>query len=93
MYPLSNSTKVLLYSKKAPKKGLLLHGVWKSKEVSFTIASEASYIYILSRQKFTKKVNFGEFLKTWVLPDRSILIGQKLMKNVKIEKFKCDNFE
>ena len=25
-----------------------------------------------------------------VLPDRSILIGQKLVENVKIRKFKCD---
>ena len=25
-----------------------------------------------------------------VLPDRSILIGPKLVKNAKIEKFKCD---
>ena len=39
--------------------------------------------------KMPKLVNFGEFLKTWtVLPDRSFLIGQKLMKNAKIEK--CD---
>ena len=40
-------------------------------------------------------VNFGEFLKleVWgqkVLPDRSIFIGQKLVVNAKIEKFKCD---
>ena len=40
-------------------------------------------------------VNFGEFLKSeacgqTVLPDRSILIGQKLVENAKIEKFKCD---
>ena len=41
-------------------------------------------------------VNFGEFLKTLnacgqtVLPDRSILIGQKLVENAKIQKFKCD---
>ena len=43
-------------------------------------------------------VNFGDFLKTaacgqTVLPDRSILIGQKLMKNAKIEIFKYDNFK
>ena len=25
-----------------------------------------------------------------MLPDRSVLIGQKLVKNAKIEKFKCD---
>ena len=35
--------------------------------VSFNIASEASYVYILSGQKFikmSKMVQFGEFLKT-----------------------------
>ena len=34
---------------------------------SFNIASEASYVYILSRQKFTKNAKnspFGEVLKT-----------------------------
>ena len=47
-------------------------------------------------------VHFSKFLenlKLWgqtVLPDRSILIGQKLVENVKIVKFKWDhlsNFE
>ena len=95
MYPLSNSTKVLLYSKKAPKKGLLLHGVWKLKEVSFTIASEASYIYILSGQKSIKNAKnsqFGEILKIWSLRSnsvsrQSILKGQKLARNAKKEIF------
>ena len=45
------------------------HIVWKlqKKVVSFKIASEASYIYILSGQKLVKmpKVfNFDDFLKT-----------------------------
>ena len=39
-------------------------------------------------------VNFGEFLKeVWgqtVLPDRSILIGQKLVVIAKIDKLNCD---
>ena len=40
-------------------------------------------------------VLFDEFFKSWLfcqtaLPDRSILIGQKLAENAKIEKFKCD---
>ena len=41
-----------------------------TKKVSFNIASEASYVYILSGQKFIKMVkmpkivHFGEFLKT-----------------------------
>ena len=62
------------------------------KKVSFKIASDASYVYILSGQKFiknAKKSIFAIFLKTkvygqTVLPDRSILIRQKLMKNAKI---------
>ena len=42
-----------------------------------------------------KMVNFGEFLKLeacgqTVLPDRSLLIGTKLVENGKIQKFKCD---
>ena len=39
-------------------------------------------------------INFGEFLKTRgsevTLPERPILIGQKLVENAKIEKLKCD---
>ena len=66
------------------------HGVWKSqKKVSFDIASEASYAYILSGQKFIKNAKNEEFLKVkkTVLPDRSILIGQKLveMENAEIK--------
>ena len=35
--------------------------------------------------------HFGEFAcGLTVLPDRSILIEQKLVENAKIEKFKCD---
>ena len=40
-------------------------------------------------------VYFGTFLKPescgqTVLPDRSILKGQKLVENAKVEKLKCD---
>ena len=40
-------------------------------------------------------VHFDEFLKLkacsqTVLPDMSILVGQKSVENAKIEKFKCD---
>ena len=69
------------------------------KKVSFDIASEASYVYILSGQKLTKnaKNDPAIFLKPevygqTVLPDRSILIGQKLVENAKIEKSRCDIF-
>ena len=42
-----------------------------------------------------KIVQFGEFWKPeacgqTVLPDRSVLIGQKLVKNAKIKEFNCD---
>ena len=58
-----------------------------AQNVAFDIASEACYVYILIGQKFIKNAKnneqLGEFLKTGqiVLPDRSILIGQKLAEN------------
>ena len=74
-----------------------LHGIWKSqKKISFNIASEASYVYILSGQKLTKNGQFWqnfwkpEAFGQTVLPDRSVLKGQKVVENVKIVKFKCD---
>ena len=67
------------------------HGVWKSqKKVSFNIASEASYVYNLSGQKFIKDAKNGNFWKPeacgqTVVPDRSVIIGQKLVENAKIQ--------
>ena len=76
------------------------HSVWKSqKKVSFNIASEASYVYILSGQKFRTNTKNGEFLRVFwkieacgqtVLPEMSISKGQKLMENAKIINSKCD---
>ena len=61
----------------------------KVEKVIFNIASEPSYVHILSGQKLIKNAKkFGEFLK--VLPDRSIVKEQKLVENAKIEKRKCD---
>ena len=45
--------------------------------------------------KMPKMVHFGEFLNSkacsqTVLPDRSVLIRQKLVEVAKIQKFKCD---
>ena len=58
-------------------------------KVAFNIASEASYVYILSGQKFIKKPKNGPFWITWNL--RSILIGQKFVKKkAKLKKLKCD---
>ena len=54
---------------------------------------------ILSGQKFTKNAKNGPFWRVFlkpeacgqtVLPDRSILIGQKLAENAKIKNFKWD---
>ena len=67
-----------------------------TEKVLFNIASEASYVYILSGQKFIKKgqkwSNLAIFWKPKAcgqteLPDRS---GWKLVENAKIETFKCD---
>ena len=58
-----------------------------TKKVAFNIASEASYIYTLSGQKLIRNAKNGhrklEACGSTVLPDRSILIRQKLMRNVK----------
>ena len=58
-----------------------------TEKVSFNIASKASYIYILigslKGQKWSILVNFwkSESFGQTVLPDRSILIGQKMVEN------------
>ena len=42
------------------------HSVWKSqKKVSFNIASEASYVYILNGQKFIKNAKNGLILQVF----------------------------
>ena len=56
-----------------------------TEKVSFNIASEARYVYILSRQKLIKNAKNGFLASFWkpeacgqtVLPDRSVLIRQK----------------
>ncbi len=61
-----------------------------TEKVSFNIASEASYVYILSGQKLIKKCQkWSNLASFWTpkacgqaeLPDRSVLIGQKLVEN------------
>ena len=70
-----------------------------TEKVSFNIASEASYVYILSGQKLIKNAQKWCILASFwkpeacgqtVLPDRSVLISQKLVKNAKIENLKYD---
>ena len=50
-----------------------------TEKVSFSIASEASYVYILSGQKLIKNAKNGppEACGQTVLPDMSLLIGGK----------------
>ena len=60
-----------------------------TEKVSFNIASEASYVYILRGSKMPKMSILPCFRKPeafgkTVLPDRSVLIGQKLVENAKI---------
>ena len=59
-----------------------------TEKVSFNIASEARYVYILSGQKLIKNAKTSPFRKPeacgqTILPDRSLLIVQKLMENAK----------
>ena len=63
-----------------------------TEKVSFNIASEASYVYILSGQKWSILASFWkpEACGQTVLPDRSVVIGQKLAEKAKIQKFKYD---
>ena len=62
-------------------------------KVSFNIASEASgHKVIKICQKWSILTSFRkpEACGHTELPDRSVLIGQKLVKNAKIKNFKCD---
>ena len=66
-----------------------------TEKVSFSIASEASYVYIFNGPKLIENAKLASFWKSEacgqsVLPDRSLLIGQKLVENARIKKFKCD---
>ena len=63
-----------------------------TEKVSFNIASEASYVYILNGQKLIENAKNGPFWQVFenkacgqiMLPDWSVLIGHKLMENAKI---------
>ena len=63
-----------------------------TKNVSFNIASEASYVYILSGQKFIQNAKNGRFWQVFgktcgqiVLPDRSLLKDKNWCKTPKIQ--------
>ena len=63
-------------------------------KVSFNIASVATFTFWVdkSQLKMAKMASFWkvEACGQIVLPD--MLVGQKLMENAKIQKFKCDIF-
>ena len=72
------------------------HSVWKNREkVSFKIASEASYVYILSGQKFIINAKKSQFWR--VYENLQFAVKQcfqtKLVENAKIGKFKIRHFE
>ena len=93
-------SKSYIYVNKINFAKTLLLKISKKKKVAFNIANEASYFYILSGQKLILKKcqKWSILTKFWkpdacgqtVLPDRSLLIGQKLLENAKIENEKCD---
>ena len=75
-----------------------------TEKVSFNIASEASYVYILSGQKLIKNAKNDPFWRVfenlklavkqcYQTLDRSDLIGQKLVENAEIEKIQMRHFE
>ena len=70
-----------------------------TENVSFNIASEASYVYILSGQKFIKNAKnsqFGDIFEKlkWSnsVTRKVILIRQKMLENANIQKIKCNIF-
>ena len=85
-----------VYEKRKGKNGQRPQCFKISQKVAFNIASEVSYVYILSGQKFIKFQNWSILASFWqptacdqtVLPDKSVLIGQKLVENAIIQKFK-----
>ena len=67
-----------------------------TEKVAFNIASEASYVNILSRQKLIKNAKNSQFWRVFenfcLRWNQSILIGQKSVKNAKIQKLKMRHF-
>ena len=60
-----------------PKK----HSVWKPKKVALNIASEASYVYILSGQKFNKNAKNGQISLRSNSVTRQKLVSKILMRH------------
>ena len=74
------------------------HGVWKPQKMSHSTmrAKRATFTFWVNISwKCQKSFILASFWKPeacgqTVLPDRSLLIGQKLVENAKIKTFKCD---
>ena len=73
-----------------------------TEKVSVNIASEASYVNILSGQKLIKNAKKWSILASFwkpeacgqtVLPDRSVLIGQKLAEYAEMSKIQMRQFD
>ena len=84
------------------KKSKILITVFENhKKVSFNIASEASYVYILSGQKLIENAKndpIGEFLKKWSLRSNSAtrqvsFNRTKISKKCQIAKIQMRHFE
>ena len=58
-------------------------------KVAFNVVSEASYVYILSGQNLMKNAKNGPFWRVFenlkLAVKQSVLIGQKLVKDAKIQ--------
>ena len=74
----------------------LAQGLKITEKVSYNIASEASYVHILSGQNLIKNAKNGQFFASFwkpeacgqtVLPDRSILIGQCQNSKIQMRHF------
>ena len=77
----------------------LPHGVWKSQKKSHSTLRAKRATFTLrvykSSLKMLKMFNLTSYWKPQAcgqtaLPDKSIVIGQKLVENAKIEKLNCD---
>ena len=77
------------YNQQTRKSQKKSHSTLRAKRATFTFWVAKSSL------KMPKMLNLASFWKPEacsqpVLPDRSILIGQKLVKKAKIQKFNCD---
>ena len=76
------------------------HGVWKSQKKSHSTlrAKRTTFLFWVDKSWLKNAQKWCILASFWkleacgqtVLPDRSILIGQNLVGNAKIKKFKCD---